>query len=95
MDWELPAWEAERLETHAAGLKEKVETQAAHKEKQSLLGKVEAALWLRKEEPPIALHMMTIEQLRKLLAKLHAANGAPAPADAKPSKAKGKAASVN
>ena len=42
------------------------------------LPQVEAALWLRKLDPPIALHMMTTPQLRKLLAKL---NGSPTSTD--------------
>jgi len=79
MDWDLPIWEPERLRAHADGLAEQAAETAAHKEKQKLLGKVEAALWLRKLDPPIALHMMTTPQLRKLLAKL---NGSPTGADA-------------
>ncbi|KAL1514411.1 hypothetical protein AB1Y20_003512 [Prymnesium parvum] len=70
MDWELPAWEEERLLAYSEELRGKVEAHKGHKEKQTLLGKVEAALWLRREEAPIALQTMTVEQLQKLLAKL-------------------------
>lgn len=70
MDWELPTWSVERLSEHAEMLTQKVTELALHKEKQELLGKVEAALWLRKQDPPMALHMMRADQLRDLLSKL-------------------------
>lgn len=72
MDWELPVWTTERLEEHAAALQQQVSALAAHKEKQVLLGKVEAALWMRREEAPIALSTMSTPQLRALLQELKA-----------------------
>ena len=72
MDWELPAWGEDKLRAHAAGLREKSAAQAARKDKEEMLGKVEAALWLRKQEPPVALGSLSTEELRELLSKLSA-----------------------
>ena len=73
MDWELPAWDEGRLRSHADALAEKSDALLARKEKEGLLGKVEAALWLRKQEAPVALATLSADELRELLKKLNAA----------------------
>jgi len=56
-----------------------VEATRARREREQLLGKVEAALWRKdpEAEPPMGLSTMSSSELRRVLAKL---NGETAPA---------------
>ena len=61
--------EAELQET-LAGLRAKVAETTARRAKDTLLGKVEAALWMHKQEAPVGLASMPAEALQTLLDKL-------------------------
>ena len=61
--------EAGLLET-LAGLRAKVAETTARRAKDTLLGKVEAALWMHKQEAPVGLASMPAEALQTLLDKL-------------------------
>ena len=73
MEASLPEWSAAALREHAAALAAEVEEVSARKHKARLLGKVEAELWRRGEEAPVALATLTAEKLEALLAKLKGA----------------------
>ena len=62
--------EVTQLQEYAASLEGKVAEAEKRKEKDILLGKVEAELWRRKEEPPVALATLSTSKLRKLLKHL-------------------------
>ena len=74
LDMSIAAWSAEKLEAHAASLAARVAAARARKEKEELLGKVEAALWRkdRSAEPPMGLSTMSTSELREVLAALEA-----------------------
>ena len=61
------------LEETVAELRAKVAETTARRAKDTLLGKVEAALWLHKEEAPVGLASMATADLQRLLAKLNGA----------------------
>lgn len=85
MDWALPEWPADKLRSRARELTLKVSELSARREKDELLGKVEAELWRRgQKEVPVGLPLKTTEELRELLATLRGASGpaAPPPPDA-------------
>ena len=67
--------EAELQET-VAELRDKVALTTARRAKDTLLGKVEAALWLHKQEAPVGLASMPTEALQTLLDKLNGAKAA-------------------
>lgn len=70
MDWNLPAKSAEELRAHAARLTEKVSEANERKERAALLGKIEAEMWKRNEEVPVATGTLSIPELKALLLKL-------------------------
>lgn len=76
MDWSLPELSADELREHAAGLAAQVAEAAERKERATLLGKIEAEMWRRKEETPIATTTLSTDELRGLLARLQ---GTPPP----------------
>lgn len=82
MDFGLPEWPKPKLLVHAEALEAKVAETAGRKEKDALLGKVEAELWRRSQEVPIGLPLKSTDELRALLASLRGA-GAPAAAKGK------------
>ena len=59
-----------------AELRDKVALTTARRAKDTLLGKVEAALWLHKQEAPVGLASMPTEALQTLLDKLNGAKAA-------------------
>ena len=69
----MPERSVEELGKITKKLKKKVRERAERKEKAELLGKVEAELWRREEEVPIATSSLSIAELRALLAKLQGA----------------------
>ena len=73
MEWSMPERSLEELAKITKKLKKKVRERAERKEKAELLGKVEAELWRREEEVPIATSSLSIAELRALLAKLQGA----------------------
>ena len=64
------------LEETLAGLRAKVAEKTARRAKETLLGKVEAALWMHKQEVPVGLASMDAEALQALLDKLLGAKAA-------------------
>ena len=70
VEGDLPTMEVTQLQEYAASLEGKVAEAEKRKEKDILLGKVEAELWRRKEEPPVALATLSTSKLRKLLKHL-------------------------
>ena len=66
VDGDLPEWDAAALKAYATTLEEQVVELEARKEKEELLGKIEAELWRRKEEAPVALATLSTKKLRKL-----------------------------
>ena len=70
MEWGLPEKSVDELRAVAADLAVKVEEAKARKEKSELLGKVEAELWRRKEEAPVALGSLSTEELQATLRRL-------------------------
>ena len=73
MDWSLPDWSEESLESRIMELESQLKVHQAHKEKQKLLGQVEAAFWIRKMDPPIGLSGLGIEELKDKLRQLKVA----------------------
>ena len=73
MEWSMPERSLEELAKITKKLKKKVRERAERKEKAELLGKIEAELWRREEEVPIATSSLSIPELRALLAKLQGA----------------------
>lgn len=61
---------AAELEETLATLRAKAAETTARRAKDTLLGKVEAALWMHKQEPPVGLASMSAEELQALLHKL-------------------------
>ena len=64
------------LEETLVGLRAKVAETTARRAKDTLLGKVEAALWMHKQEAPVGLASMPAEALQALLDKLLGAKAA-------------------
>jgi hypothetical protein len=64
-----------------------VEATRARREREQLLGKVEAAFWRKdpEAEPPMGLSTMSSSELRRVLAKLNG-DTAPAPSTSEPSR---------
>ena len=81
MDWSTP----DKSVTELAAQIETLETQVAESQErkttQELLGKIEAELWRRKEEAPVALATLSIAQLEELLRKLKTGGGGDAGAN--------------
>eukprot|EP00908_Phaeocystis_cordata_P001417 Transcript_11497.p1 GENE.Transcript_11497~~Transcript_11497.p1 ORF type:complete len:372 (+),score=121.26 Transcript_11497:57-1118(+) len=75
MDSSLAEMGEEELQLKLAELTEKVEETRARRAKDVLLGKVEAALWLHRQEAPVGLASMSVEDLQELLDKLNGAAG--------------------
>ena len=61
---------AAELEETLATLRAKAAETTARRAKDTLLGKVEAALWMHKQEAPVGLASMGAEELQALLDKL-------------------------
>lgn len=76
MDDALPEMAPEQLQAKIDAMREEVAEAQTRRAKEELQGKVEAALWLRKQEVPMGLAAMSMEDLRDLLARL---NGKAAP----------------
>ena len=70
MDWNLPAKTTEELSVYTEKLNKEVAEFLERKERQTLLGKIEAEMWRRKEETPIATGTLDTPQLKALLKKL-------------------------
>ena len=70
MDWAFAEWSVDALREHAAQLVEQVAEAAERKAKAKLQGQVEAELWRRNEEVPVALATLGCDELRALLTKL-------------------------
>jgi hypothetical protein len=70
LDWAMPELTSEELRAHIASLGDQVSEAQARKEKAVLLGKVEAELWRRKEEAPVALATLSVPKLNDLLQRL-------------------------
>jgi len=70
MDWSVPEMTPEQMGALARSLRQQVEEAAERKEKASLLGQIEAEMWRRREETPMATATLGVEELKALLAKL-------------------------
>lgn len=70
IEWSLPTKSVDELRAYIAELAVKAEEAKERKEHKVLLGKVEAELWRRKEEAPVALGSLTITELQALLKRL-------------------------
>jgi len=65
MDWELPAWSEEALTERCAQLEAQVRESRTRRQKEELIGKAEAAYYMRGEEPPFGLAMKSSDELRQ------------------------------
>ena len=73
LDWGLPAWDDAALEEHIAALESQLEDSRERKEREELLGKLEARYWMSKKDPPIGLPTMSTQDLKQLLKQLQSA----------------------
>jgi len=77
LDWGMPEWSEEKLEAHVASLRVEVEETATRKEKAVILGRVEAALWKRNMDVPVALATLSTNELYTLYAELEGKSAPP------------------
>ena len=70
LDWEVAALDDAALAARIAQLEPQVAEREATTEKEELIGKVEAALWMKGQEVPIGLPMKNTTELRAILKKL-------------------------
>lgn len=70
MDWNLPEQSGEELKATIATLEAQVKEASERRRTSELLGQVEAELWKRNEEAPVALATLSIAQLEELLKRL-------------------------
>ena len=70
LDWEVAALDDAALAARIAQLEPQVAEREATTEKEELIGKVEAALWMKGQEVPIGLPMKNTTELRSILKKL-------------------------
>lgn len=78
VDGDLAEMDVATLKEYAATLEEQVIEAEKRKEKAELLGKIEAELWRRKEEAPVALATLSTKKLRRLYKHLKSGGAAAA-----------------
>ena len=82
MQESVPKMTKEELRGYASELGVKLAEAEERKEKAELLGKIEAELWRRKQEAPVATGSLDIPELKALLKKLQGGAPASAPEEA-------------